>query len=253
MPTRTAELTSAAPAAPCRDEATHAALAAVRRLVRALRLSARRVESTTGLSAAQLFVLRQIAATPGVSLTELGAQTLSDRTTVRFLVDRLAAAGLVERGRSEQDRRRATVRLSAAGEALLRDAPLAPTTELLAGFARLPDGDLRTLATALTRLTDGMGLGREPAGMLFADGIADGAEDGGGGAQDGPAADRLWPRGAGRAAGVAEGGARGAARGRAGRGERSRAPAGGRAASRPEEPPGSPSLTFVHTIARRDP
>ncbi len=142
----------------------------MRRLVRVLRLSARRVESSTGLSAAQLFVLRQVAEAPGVSLTELAAQTLTDRTSVRFVVNRLAADGLVQRERALDDRRRATVRPSAAGQALLREAPQAPTTELLAGFARLSDGDLRSLATALARLTEAMGLHGEPTEMLFAGG-----------------------------------------------------------------------------------
>ena len=163
--------------APPRDESTAGALAAVRRLVRSLRLGARRVEQEVGLTAAQLFVLREIAAAPGLSLVALARRTMTDRTSAAAAVERLAARGLVERGRAPDDRRRTVLGVSAAGRALLARAPHAPTTDLLAGLGRLSDAELAALAAGLTRLTDAMGLHDAPAEMLFVDG-AD-ATDGG--------------------------------------------------------------------------
>ena len=164
---------SGAPSAhalPAREQATAAALAAVRRLVRSLRLAARRVEAEVGVSAAQLFVLRQLEGAPPLSLRELAARSMTDRTSVAAVVDRLVARGLVQRGRAAEDRRRATIALSADGRALLRGAPTTPTADLLAGLERLAEGELGTLATGLTRLTEVMGLEHDLAELLFADG-----------------------------------------------------------------------------------
>ena len=125
-----------------RDRPTAAALAAVRRLVRSLRLAARRVEAEVGVSAAQLFVLRQLEGAPPLSLRDLAARSMTDRTSAAAVVDRLVSRGLVERGRATQDRRRATIILSTDGRALLRRAPTTLTADLLVGLERLSEGDL---------------------------------------------------------------------------------------------------------------
>ena len=52
-------------------------LGALRRVVRALRLAAAGAEAEGGVSAAQLFVLEQVAAAPGQWLTALAARTLT--------------------------------------------------------------------------------------------------------------------------------------------------------------------------------
>src|SRR3954462_12187762 len=63
-----------------------AAVDAVRRLIRGLRLAEQRTRITSGLSAAQLFVLGELRDADGVSLTELAGRTLTDRTSVSAVV-----------------------------------------------------------------------------------------------------------------------------------------------------------------------
>lgn len=159
-------------AAAQRREQTAAALDAMRRVVRALRVAAGSSEAATGLSSAQLFVLQAVQAEPGRSLTEIAARTMTDRTSVAAVVDRLAERGLVERRRSTLDRRRVEIVATRAAHAVLERAPHAPTRRLLDGLDTLDDRNLRRLAAGLAELAQAMGLDGEPATMLFEDGPA---------------------------------------------------------------------------------
>jgi DNA-binding MarR family transcriptional regulator len=161
------------PTAAERETQTAAALDALRRIVRALRLAAQQTRADTGISAAQLFVLTSLAGGDAASLTELGDRTLTDRSSVAGVVERLAAAGLVACGRSPADRRRTEVHITAEGRELLQRAPRAPTALLVEGLDGLGAGELASVAGGLTRLAAAMGLARLPAPMLFDDELGD--------------------------------------------------------------------------------
>lgn len=148
---------------------TAAAVDAVRRIFRALRNAAQQTQTQSGISAAQLFVLSALADGAASSLTELGERTHTDRSSVGDVVERLADAGLVERSRSEHDRRRTEVRITPGGRTLLRSAPRPPTELLIAGLDAMEDDALNALAAGLLRLTREMGLEAAPAPMLFED------------------------------------------------------------------------------------
>jgi DNA-binding MarR family transcriptional regulator len=154
-------------AAQRRGADTAAAVDAVRRIFRALRNAAQQTQTEAGISAAQLFVLGSLADGAASSLTELGERTHTDRSSVADVVERLADAGLVERYRSDADRRRTEVRITPEGRALLGAAPKPPTELLIAGLAAMDDDELHALAAGLARLTQGMGLATAPAPMLF--------------------------------------------------------------------------------------
>lgn len=145
---------------------------AFRRILRALRVAAGRTQSDAGISAAQLFVLRTLADGSECSLSEIAARTMTDRTSVASVVDRLVDACLVSRRPSRADRRRAAISLTRKGYTVLQRAPEAPTALLVAGLGTLSDRQLTSLATGLTTLTRAMGLSEEPAGMLFEDATA---------------------------------------------------------------------------------
>ena len=141
----------------------------MRRIVRALRVAAQRTQDEAGISAAQLFVLRQLADGPVESLNELAERTLTDRSSVADVVERLASRGLVKRAQSAVDRRRLTISLSLAGERLLQSAPASPTAILIEALERMSDRELAELSRSLERLTHQMGIAGEPTVMLFED------------------------------------------------------------------------------------
>src|ERR1041384_4413861 len=142
-------------------------VASIRRIVRVLRLASQQTQAAAGISAAQLFVLQQLGDEDGLSMNALADRTLTDRSSVAAVVDRLQAQKLVDRTTDPADRRRAVVRITAAGKRILGHAPDAPTTALLAALRRLDKRELATLARSLQRLTVALGVAEEPASMLF--------------------------------------------------------------------------------------
>ena len=158
---------AAPPAERGRDTDTAAAVDALRRILRAMRTAATETQAALGISAAQLFVLSQLTGADALSINELAARTLTDRSSVAAVVDRLVGRGLAERSASPRDRRRAEVRITPAGRELLAAAPTAPTALLVSGLERLADDELRDLAASLGRLVAAMRLETTPAAMFF--------------------------------------------------------------------------------------
>jgi DNA-binding MarR family transcriptional regulator len=141
----------------------------IRRLVRVLRLNAQRTQAIAGISSAQLFVLQQLRTDNSLSLNELAARTLTDRSSVAAIVDRLVLQGLVDRAADPSDRRRASVRITSKGRRMLSRAPDAPTTALVAALHLLSPRERQALARSLARLNHALGAADEPATMLFAE------------------------------------------------------------------------------------
>lgn len=86
-------------------------------------------------------------------LTEMSTRLVTKRPNLTTLIDGLVARGLVERRRSELDRRRVDLTLTEAGQALF----VAATNEAdaaLAAMARLADGDPRARLDALSTWGD---------------------------------------------------------------------------------------------------
>ena len=166
MPTRRS---SASRRASSDSASTLSAVVSIRRIVQALRLASQRTQVQAGISAAQLFVLQQLGAQDGLSLTELAARTFTDRSSVADLVDRLRARRFVERAVDPSDRRRAAVHLTPAGRRVLQRSPDAPTTMLIAALTKMEPRQRATLAISLRRLTAALGVADAAAPMLFAD------------------------------------------------------------------------------------
>lgn len=143
------------------------ALRLVRALVTALDRSAREVEATTGITNAQLFVLRQLAGGGNLSVNELAERLQARQNTVSALLKRLVAAGLVTRARAADDGRRAEISLTPAGRRLVRRAPRAPLEQLLGALEALSAAEVRTLSRGLAPLVARLGVAPESASVLF--------------------------------------------------------------------------------------
>jgi DNA-binding MarR family transcriptional regulator len=139
----------------------------IRRLVQALRSLGLRSERDFGVTAAQLFVLRRIAADPGLSLAELARQTLTRESSVSEVVARLVAGGFVERRHAVDDRRRLELRLAPAGERIVAVAPETVQERLVDAFRALPDDARRALSRGLSAWLVAAGLDHLPASMFF--------------------------------------------------------------------------------------
>lgn len=137
------------PSAPDRELATHLRLAITR--------SARRLRQAagTGLSPSQAAALASIERHGPLTPSELAARERVQRPTVTRLLDRLAAAGLVERAADPADRRSSLVSITPEGRALLAAARSRKDELLSARLDALAPEDRATLARA-AELLEGM-------------------------------------------------------------------------------------------------
>ena len=125
------------------------------RLVRDLMIASRphylAVLQDVGLSPVQGMALLHLRSGEPLTMSELAAALKCDNSNVTGIVDRLEAAGLVERRPSPHDRRDKTVVVTAHG-ARLRDEADRRMAVPPPAFARLGAEDARTLREILERL-----------------------------------------------------------------------------------------------------
>src|SRR5688572_7119253 len=143
------------------------ALSCIRALVDRLYHSARSVESRTGLTNAQLAVLRNVARHGPLTINQTAERMRAGQSGVSMVLSRLQRAKLVERTISEADRRRVVVHATAAGRRVLRRSPLPPTEELLSAIDQLTPAQAEAIARGLTPLLRKLHRSVTPEHMLF--------------------------------------------------------------------------------------
>lgn len=151
------------------DGEAHAAEAmdAVRRIVRSLRSAEGESESALGISAAQLFVLREVEKGGSPTVGELARRTATAQSSVSEVVTRLATRGLLQRRPSTEDRRRTEVTLTEQGRALLSRAPETVQERMISAFRRLPPARQRLLAEGMSEWVAAAGLAGVTPTMFF--------------------------------------------------------------------------------------
>jgi DNA-binding MarR family transcriptional regulator len=142
-------------------------LDSIRRIVQFLRESSREAERSAGLSGAQLFVLRTLAESPGLSLNDLAERTRTHQSSVSVVVARLAREGLVDRNTAAGDARRAEIFLSPNGLRRIKTAPRTAQERLVAAVDSLAPPDRTRLASMLDGLVRAMALDGGHADMFF--------------------------------------------------------------------------------------
>jgi DNA-binding MarR family transcriptional regulator len=118
------------------------------RLARELRKETER----TGVTACQETLLRLVQRSSGHSLAELASAEGISPSALSGHIDRLEHAGLIERVRSTDDRRRVGLRLTGEGSRLLRRSPARGTTWLAERLRALEQPELQAIHDALQAL-----------------------------------------------------------------------------------------------------
>ncbi len=144
----------------------------LRRLIAFLAGSARRVETRTGITNAQLYLLRRIRSKGGrATIGELARLSGVQQSTVSIVVGRLEKAGLVRRRRSPRDGRQVQVQLTREGSAVLARAPSPPTERLIQALSALTPANRRGLDAGLQALERALGTQAMEPSMLFEPGV----------------------------------------------------------------------------------
>jgi DNA-binding MarR family transcriptional regulator len=119
-----------------------------------LRLSRelRQETESLGVTSRQVTLLWLIRRNPGLSLRELAAEERISAPALSGHVDRLERAGLLERVRSEDDRRRVGLTLTLDGARLLKRVRARRTTWLAKRLQSLEPDELAAVEAALEPL-----------------------------------------------------------------------------------------------------
>ena len=105
-----------------------------------------------GVTARQATLLWLVKRRPGLSLAELAAEEGISPPALSGYVDRLERAGLLERVRSSEDRRRVGLRLTDEGVKLMRRIRARRTTWLAERLRRLEPAELEAIEAAIPAL-----------------------------------------------------------------------------------------------------
>lgn len=131
---------------------TDESLIALRRILRATELYGRELAQKAGLTAVQIRVLQIVGetgrATPKAIATRMGVS----QATMTALIDRLAAKGMVERQRSETDRRQTNVLITEAGRAAVERAPDPLQQRYVKRFEAMDDWEQALVVSVLERV-----------------------------------------------------------------------------------------------------
>jgi len=127
-------------------------LRSLRRIMRAIDLHSRQLESQFGLTGPQLVCLRVIHQEGPLQPSELARKVDLSQGTVSGIIDRLARRQYVSRRRGTKDRRRVTLSILPAGRDLLTDAPSPLQTRFAERLAALPGANQQVIATMLEQI-----------------------------------------------------------------------------------------------------
>ena len=125
-----------------------------------------RVEKKTGISATQLWMLSEIAHSPGIKVKDLARILSIHQSTCSNILDKLQKKDLVKRDRTGQDQRVVSLYPTEKGTRLLVVAPRPIQGIIAEALLHLPDEVLTSIEDSLEKLIDSMKFIEEQAGQI---------------------------------------------------------------------------------------
>lgn len=134
------------------DDYEFRVLQSLRRIMRSVSGYSRRLNAESHVTTPQLICLHALRRSGAVTFGQLARAVDISVSTATGIMDRLEDKGLVKRKRSNADRRKVYLELTAAGAAVVTRSPSLLQDRLVAGLARLPESDRAGIAEALERV-----------------------------------------------------------------------------------------------------
>lgn len=131
-------------------------LITLRRIIRAIDMRSRSLMQQAGLTGPQLLVLQALGRHSQMSAGELAKEVNLSQGTLTSILDRLEKRNLILRLRSESDRRKVHVSLTADGEAQLAAAPTLLQERFIERFQQLKEWEQTQILASLQRLAEMM-------------------------------------------------------------------------------------------------
>ena len=129
-------------------------LVALRRITRAIDLQSKRLVKATGLTAPQLVVIDTLHKQGELSPSAIARAVSLSQATITSILDRLVQAGLVERIRSETDKRVVLARLTEKGETASNKSPELLQAGFMRSFRTLQPWEQNMLIASLQRIAE---------------------------------------------------------------------------------------------------
>ena len=127
-------------------------LCSLRRIIRAVDIYSRRLNSEFGLTAPQLICLQAVVSAGNITLSKLTAEVSLSPSTVTGIVDRLEMKGLLKRVRSSEDRRKINLVPSVSGMEIVEKSPSLLQDRLSESLSNLPEDEQVQIAESLERV-----------------------------------------------------------------------------------------------------
>ena len=138
----------------------------IRRMFYVLAEQARKAEHETGLTGSQLWVIKLLEVTSPMKVTELARRMYLHPATMVGLLDRLEAKGLVQRTRSDKDRRVVHVMITVQGRELVQNSPEVVQELLVNGLEPLADKKVKAISDGLEQIVKILGVQEEPPKLI---------------------------------------------------------------------------------------
>ncbi|TKB48879.1 MarR family transcriptional regulator [Ferrimonas sediminicola] len=127
-------------------------LVALRRIIRATDLQSKRMIKACGLTIPQVMVLRAIDTLGDVTVRRLSGDVSLSPATVTTILNRLQDRGLIERVRSQTDKRIVNARLTEEGVRVLASAPPLLHEKFIDRFENLDDWEKTQILSSMQRV-----------------------------------------------------------------------------------------------------
>ncbi|MBN1868417.1 MarR family transcriptional regulator [Candidatus Sumerlaeota bacterium] len=143
---------------------------ALRRIIRAVDIYSRKLNTDFKITAPQLICLCSLVKVGRATLSELADEVSLGISTVNGIVDRLEEKGLLTRTRSSSDRRKLVLAVTQRGREVAESAPVLLQDRLSDSLRRLSELEQVTLALSLERVVELMKVGHLDASPNLAPG-----------------------------------------------------------------------------------
>jgi DNA-binding MarR family transcriptional regulator len=127
-------------------------LVALRRVIRAIDLHSKQLNKTSGLTGPQLLIMQEVAQSDGITASRIAQNVNLSPATVTNILDRLENRNLVNRVRSQLDKRRVSLYLTEGGQALLAKAPQPLQEHFIEKFTALDEWEQSQLLSSMQRI-----------------------------------------------------------------------------------------------------
>lgn len=131
-------------------------LVSLRRVIRATDLHSKQLVKTMSVTGPQLLLMQIVQNKGEMTISDLAKDMSLSQATVTTILDRLQKRELVERVRSETDKRKVHPRLTSHGRKILENAPTALQDNFVRRFRELDEWEQSMILASLQRVAEMM-------------------------------------------------------------------------------------------------